>query len=494
MIPTGTSDGAETTMFRDRRQAGRRLAAELRARGVAGPGVVVLGLPQGGVPVAFEVALALDAPLDIVLVRKLGVPFQPDLALGAVGEDGIEVVDHDVLRATGIDPDEVPILARHARATLDRLAVHVLGDHHHPPLDGRTAVVVDDGIATGSTALAACLVARARGAARIVLAVPVAAPSSLTALADVADRVVCLETPRAFLAVGQCYEDFTQVSDQEVAALLHQAAVRVPRPAGEERPAPAGDAQPAPAGGGRPASPAPPGPRSGPAGGVRPARREEMPGAGRRGVRVDVGSVHLAGLLTEPAGGSGLVVFAHGGGSGRFSPRNLWVASVLEQAGLGTLLMDLLTADEERDQDQVFDIELLAHRLAGALTWLRHQPGGADRRIGLFGAGTGSAAALWVAADPAFAVAAVVSRGGRPDLAWARLPDVRVPTLLIVGGGDDLVLALNRRARARLGGDSQLVVVPGASHLFEEPGTMAQVAEQASAWFLHHLMPVGTAP
>jgi putative phosphoribosyl transferase len=181
------------------------------------------------------------------------------------------------------------------------------------------------------------------------------------------------------------------------------------------------------------------------------------------------------------------VVFAHGSGSSRHSARNRYVASVLNQARLGTLLFDLLTAEEEVDRANVFDIALLARRLTGATGWLRAQPGTARLPVGYFGASTGAAAALLAAAEPGADIAAVVSRGGRPDLASPRLGLVRAPTLLIVGGNDEAVLALNRRAQAELRCENDLAVVPGATHLFEEPGTLAAAAALARDWFTGHL-------
>jgi pimeloyl-ACP methyl ester carboxylesterase len=197
--------------------------------------------------------------------------------------------------------------------------------------------------------------------------------------------------------------------------------------------------------------------------------------------------VRLGGHLTVPEGATGVVVFAHGSGSSRHSPRNRHVAGVLQQARLGTLLFDLLTPAEERDRANVFDIELLAGRLAAATAWVGAELPAAGLPIGYFGASTGAAAALWAAAEPGAAIAAVVSRGGRPDLAGPRLGAVTAPTLLIVGGADDVVLELNRQALARLRCERRLAVVPGATHLFEEPGTLQTAAELARDWFVDHL-------
>ena len=183
-----------------------------------------------------------------------------------------------------------------------------------------------------------------------------------------------------------------------------------------------------------------------------------------------------------------MVVFAHGSGSGRNSPRNLFVASTLHVVRLGTLLFDLLTPEEEADRSNVFDIGLLAARLTAATGWLRGQAGLGGLGLGYFGASTGAAAALLAASDPASDVAAIVSRGGRPDLAGPALAGVRAPTLLIVGGLDDRVLALNEESQARLPAGSQLSVVPAATHLFPEPGALEQVASLARDWFTGHLL------
>ena len=429
--------------FADRADAGRRLAKRLRY--LRGEDAVVVGLPRGGVPVALHVALALDAPLDVIVVRKLGVPFHRELAMGAIGEGGVRILNGDVISAAGVSAGDLAEVERRERAELDRRAR--LFRRGRPPvaLRGRTVVVVDDGIATGSTARAACQVARAHGAAEVVLAVPVAPPGWARRLGGMADECVALETPPGFVAIGQFYADFSPTSDDEVVACLEMAARPAVTAASEGAPSP---------------------------------RDEE--------VEIDAGPVRLPGHLTVPDGAAGVVLFAHGSGSSRHSPRNRYVARVLNRAGLGTLLFDLLTLDEERARANVFDVELLAQRLAQATRWLRRQRGLEHMAIGYFGASTGAAAALWAAAGEPD-IAAVVSRGGRPDLAGPRLDAVRAPTLLIVGGLDHTVLQLNRQAQAHLRGQSRLAVVPGATHLFEEPGTLEAAATLARDWFSTHL-------
>jgi dienelactone hydrolase len=214
-------------------------------------------------------------------------------------------------------------------------------------------------------------------------------------------------------------------------------------------------------------------------------------GVRERSVQVAADRVTLEGDLGLPPGAQGVVLFAHGSGSSRHSPRNRFVARFLQQAGLGTLLLDLLTREEEaldaRTGHLRFDVALLARRLVAAADWLRQQPDTASLPIGYFGASTGGGAALLAAAEQPELVGAVVSRGGRPDLAGAALLRVRAPTLLVVGGDDTPVIALNRLALDRLPGIKELAIVPGASHLFEEPGTLDEVARLAAAWFGRHL-------
>jgi len=205
-----------------------------------------------------------------------------------------------------------------------------------------------------------------------------------------------------------------------------------------------------------------------------------------RSVEIPIAQTTLKGVLHIPHDARGLVLFAHGSGSGRFSPRNQFVARVLHEAGIATLLFDLLDEDESEDRAKVFDIDLLAKRLDEAATWCERQEEIAGLDQGFFGASTGAAAALVAAAQRGKYVKAIVSRGGRPDLAMDFLPIVQAPTLLIVGGDDETVVELNRVALAELRCEKQLTIVPNATHLFPEPGTLEEVARQASQWFKKH--------
>jgi putative phosphoribosyl transferase len=198
--------------------------------------------------------------------------------------------------------------------------------------------------------------------------------------------------------------------------------------------------------------------------------------------------VALSGVLGIPPKAKGLVLFAHGSGSGRLSPRNRFVAHDLQQGGIATLLIDLLTTDEEEDRRNVFDIDLLADRVLMASAWLRGNAATKHLRLGYFGASTGAGAALQAAARAGFPVSAIVSRGGRPDLAERYLPDVAAPTLLLIGGDDQPVIEMNQHAYRLLRCPKQLTIIPGATHLFEEPGTLEQVAEQARQWFARHFV------
>ncbi len=227
-VPGGVGHAAQglpvegVMLFTDRADAGRQLAARLEH--LRGEPVAVLGLPRGGVPVALEVARALGAPLDVIVIRKLGVPFQPELGMGAVGEDGVRVINRDVLRKARVRANELAAVQAREQARVEARAARYRVHRPRDPLAGRVAVIVDDGIATGSTAKAACQVARAHGAARVVLAVPVAPPGWEARIPDVADELVCVATPRRFFAIGQFYADFSQATDDEVIACLQAAA------------------------------------------------------------------------------------------------------------------------------------------------------------------------------------------------------------------------------------------------------------------------------
>lgn len=448
--------------FRNREDAGWQLAREL-ARYAGCPDAIVLGIPRGGVEVAFPIAQALGVPLDIFLSRKLGVPGQEELAFGAVTVDGTRYLNDRIVASTGLEEEEIErITAKVLRVLRERESEYRRG---RGPLDveGKTVILVDDGIATGASMEAAVRMVKKMRPARVVVAIPVAPMGACPRLRQEADEVVCLREEAEFFAVGQFYRDFSQVSDEEVIDLMKKAEESATADAG---------ANPMALGG---------------AGGDDPEADE----GGDTDVTIRINGLKLDGILHLPAKCEGVVLFAHGSGSSRFSQRNRYVAKVLQQRRFGTLLFDLLTKEEEREDNWTaqirFDIPLLAERMVGATKWLERYMGGGRVPLGYFGASTGAAAALVAAAKLPDRIAAVVSRGGRPDLAGDALEKVKAPTLLLVGGLDGIVVGMNEEALRRLNCEKKLQIVPGASHLFEEPGTLEAVAEAAGAWFAGHL-------
>jgi putative phosphoribosyl transferase len=429
--------------FKDRIDAGRGLAGRLSRFGDERP--VVFALPRGGVPVGYEISRSLEVPLDVFVARKLGAPGQPEFGIGAVSVGGVRVLNEDVVRRLGIPADYVERITERETAEVERRMRLFRGDRPEPEVRGRTVILVDDGLATGVTARAAVEALRRLEPRRLVLAAPVCAAQTAEVLGPEVDELVCLETPPDLGAIGFWYRDFSQTSDEEVIELLESAR----------------------------------------------REHEERGATQERPVRVPVGPVELEGDLGVPEGARGVVLFAHGSGSGRTSPRNRYVAQTLGEAGLATLLIDLLTPDEEavdlRTAHLRFDIGMLAERLAGATDWLTENPDTRDLRIGYFGASTGAGAALVAAVRRPGEVGAVVSRGGRPDLAGDALPLVEAPTLLIVGGEDEPVIGMNEEALAQMRAEKSLEIIPGAGHLFEEPGALEEVARLAAGWFERHL-------
>lgn len=432
--------------FTNRAEAGQQLAARLASMALDRP--AVYALPRGGVPVAVVISRALNAPLDLVMVRKIGAPYNPEVALGAVVEGTVPqtILNENVRQASGADDAYIERARTRELAEMERRRALYLGKRPRIDPAGRTAILVDDGLATGATMKSALAAMRRQGAARIVVAVPVGPEDTIAEMAALADDVVCLNAARSFRGVGGFFADFHQLTDEETIGLLHETWNAQAAKAGTET-------------------------RS-----------------------VSVPPHRIAGDLTVPTDPRGIVLFAHGSGSSRLSPRNRAVAASLNGQGFATLLMDLLRPDEATDRRNVFDIPLLAERLAETALWIASEPDIADLPLGLFGASTGAGAALLAAAEMRDRVAAVVSRGGRPDLAGPRLAQVRAPTLLIVGGNDDQVITLNRKALASLTCEKLLKIVPGAGHLFEEPGTLEQVTALAGGWFQHYLQPEARIP
>ncbi len=377
--------------FASREDAGRRRAAELPEPRIDAP--VVFALSRGGVPVAAGIAEALGAPRDSEVARAAIVE----------GDPPERVVNEEVMRRSGADQGHLHRETARETAEMQRRRDRCLGH-------------------------------RRRGAARIVVAVPVAPASGIPALREIADEVVCLVADPEFRGVGGASAHFHQLTDEETTGYLRRAWTAA----------------------------------------------DTTPGGSTLRRTVSIPPLGLQGDLVVPPDPRGVILFAHGSGSSRLSPRNRAVAGRLNDLGFATLLMDLLTPAEAADRRNVFDIPLLADRLIEAETWIASDPELADLPLGLFGASTGAAAALVAAAELGARVSAVVSRGGRPDLAGPRLTEVTAPTLLIVGGEDPQVLE-------ELGCEKLLRIVPGAGHLFEGPGELETVTDMAGAWFRHAL-------
>jgi putative phosphoribosyl transferase len=420
--------------FRNRTEAGKKLGEVLGTFREESP--LVLAIPRGGVPVAAAVAHELAAPMELLVVRRITPPGNPEAAVGGITEEGFYWMDHSALDRLGLPAEKVHPSVMERGREVDAWVRKLRRGRPLPRLKDRTIIVVDDGISSGISAIVAARFLRTLGVARLVLAVPIASRRAVRILESHYDQVVVDQQPEPFGLTSDHYREFPEVSDAEILRLV---------------------------GGGR----KPP-----------PVEHE---------FRVVAGAATLEGTLTVPSDPKGLVLFAHGSGSGRLSPRNQAVARSLVEKGIATLLFDLLTAEEGHSQARVFDVALLARRLERATRQIRIEGGALIGReelpIGYFGASTGAAAALIAAADLGRAIDAVVCRGGRVDLARSRWENVKCPVLLLVGGNDTPVLELNQLATEQIS-RSELEIIPGASHLFEESGALEKVSEISARFFL----------
>ncbi|MBS1972620.1 MAG: erythromycin esterase family protein [Bdellovibrionales bacterium] len=418
------------TQFKNRKEAGLALAERLNSFKKDHP--LILAIPRGGVPVAFEVAQGLETDLDLLMVKKIGTPDYPEVAIGAVSEDGRPRYDESLMKRLGILKSSLKPLVEKKKEELREQIREFRGMKSAVSVEGRTVIIVDDGIATGTTLKAAMDLLLLRKPKKIIVATPVAPKETVKELSKIADELICLLTPSPFYAVSDYYSDFKQVANEEVKKLIQSASQEQEEPFYREMVFRDGDAE----------------------------------------LKADL-------QLVEEM--KGVVVFAHGSGSSRQSPRNKYVAQELNKAGYGTLLADLLTEKEASDRKNVFDIDLLVQRVLKATDTMMPYLPSFDVPIAYFGASTGAAAALGATAKSPREIFAVISRGGRPDLARTYLSQVKAPTLLIVGAEDSQVIPLNQSAAERLK-NVKLVLVPRATHLFEEPGTLEEVVEYSLDW------------
>lgn len=449
--------------FADRADAGRRLAERVRPFTVADP--IVLALPRGGVAVGAELARALHLPLDVLLVRKIGLPGQPELGVGALAEDGHVTFDDETLARLGVSRERLTATVEAERRELHRRRQEYRRDRDAPPLAERDVLVVDDGLATGASALAALRMVRRHHPARLVLAVPVGSTSAADRLRTETDHVVLLSAPENFQAVGEWYRDFAQLSDADVTGLLTEL----------EKP---------------------------------PARSEQ-----ERAVRIKADDVHLDGDLVVPPYARGCVVAAFERGRRQARPQHL--VAKLTDRGYATLALDLVNLYESYEAPTTASpgvgvtgdcdtdtgggrhgmavavnpaVEHLAYRLQVAVRWLRRSITPARNPVGVLGMGTSSAPVLLAAARAPTDIAAVVVAGGRMDHAESALADVHAPTLALVEGTDSVVYELAAWATRRIGAHHDLRRIPGAEVLLAEPGQAEQeIAAVAGDWFERHL-------
>jgi predicted phosphoribosyltransferase/dienelactone hydrolase len=433
-IPPGGND----MMFRDRKDAGQRLALLVKQQHFEKP--IVLGIPRGGVPVADEVARALGAPLAVVVARKLGAPENPELAIGATTETGASYVNAAVARAAGASQEYIEAEKARQMAEAHRRE-ELFNSHRRPAVRGRTVVIVDDGIATGATAIAAVRSIKAEGAAKVVLAVPVGPPEMLQLLRSEADDVVFLYEDPGFWAVGFYYDDFSQVTDEEVAEILKRA----------------------------PAA----------AHGVRP-NADTSPTVLTTAVLIPRQGVLLKGVLSRPPASEPypLVVFVHGLGSSKESPRNLVIARRLEDAGIATLLFDL-SGHGESSPAPADGVDAYISDLEAVYDWAANQPAIDSQRIGVAGSSLGAVVAARALAEGKATPRTMVLRA--PPMEPGEFQAVRVPALVLVGSEDSL--KHQAAAGAAANPNLRLSVVAGASHLFEEPGTLEEATRQTVDWF-----------
>jgi len=423
-------------MFRDRIDAGEELAAVVKERHFETP--VVLGIPRGGVPVAAVVARAINSELGVVVARKLGAPGNPELAIGATTESGASYINAAVATAAGASEQYLEA-EKEKQIREARRREELFDGRRRPAAKGRTVIIVDDGVATGATAIAAVRAMKAEGAERVVLAIPVGPPEMLDLLREEADEVICLCEEEDFWAVGQFYVNFDPVSDEEVLDTLDTF-------------------------------------EAGPV--ADPARRVEITREG----------VELAGVFSTP-GGAGpfpLVIFVHGLGSGKDSPRNVVIANHLVDAGIATLLFDLSGHGESSD-DPRGGFEAYVSDAEAAFAWALGQDEVQPGSIGIAGSSLGATIAATALAEGRLQPKTMVLRA--PPLEPQAFRRIHIPALVLIGSEDPLREDVVRGVQGCPG--LMLSQIEGASHLFEEPGTLQEALDRTVEWFRYQFFTPG---
>lgn len=427
--------------FKNRKQAGKILSEKLSLINFDKTNTVIIALPRGGVPVAYEIAMDLKFPLDIVLVKKIGAPYNPELATGVVGENSEVFYNTDLLKYLGYDHRDIEPMKDMALAKLKKNSEIFRQGYMPLILEDKDIILVDDGISSGATMEMAVQLLRKKRVKKIIIASPVAPADVIEKLSRLVDQVITAISPEIFTSIGEWYDDFTQVETKEVINILKE---------------------------------------------FRTAQNTLLPQA----VTILDGNSSLEGQLYLAPKIKSWIIFAHGSGSSHKSVRNNIVAQELSRSGHATLLLDLLTLEEDENYNNRFNVYFLTQRLLAATLWLinsKYYDKGTP--IGFFGASTGSAAALMAAATSPleYPLYAITSRGGRPDIVDEKiLSRVHVPTLLIVGGEDHEVIKLNEKSAIYIP-NCRVVIVPHATHLFEEAGTFDEVTRLAIQWFDEHV-------
>lgn len=421
-------------IFQNREQAGEALA-ELLYTDMKESNAVVVALPRGGVPVAARIARRLGSKLDILIAHKLGAPYNPEFALGAVTEDGGVWMNQDALEMIPHETSQLEASLETAFTEMRKQGKLFRGNELKVDVKAKTVILVDDGLATGSTLVAATNALKKQGASKIVVAVPVASQKGMKLLKPLSDRVYAVEQPTRFRAIADWYEDFDPVNDADVVRMISESRNSKTK---------------------------------------RYVRRREAV--------LNLDGTEVLGELSTPDRCKGWVVFAHGSGTSLKNTRNIQIAKELNENGFGTLLCDLLTEREGVYSKNRFDVGLLSNRLVAATHWLKWQAEWNSLPIGYFGVGMGAAAALQASLEFRDWMFAIVSRGGQPELSKKTLERIATPTLLIAGEEDADALALNRQAYENIP-YALLETIPHATHHFEEPGAFGGVTRMTIDWF-----------